>query len=348
MSEELIQGDPVQIGRYTYYKLGATTLRQLRKAGIVKGSIPDRLLSKKPDGLIVLGRGTTKAVVEYKPPEKLRSDRQVQTAIDQELDVAASLCKVLIVTSGSKSIWVNALNGARVVAADGSHLTYVFDAQAIARGEFDTVEFERILDAVDASLTETNNVLSSPSVLDPSSLAATIWQKIWIQTGKSPEKCLYNVVELFVFKFLSDLGVLSPYNGFWSVVDRCQANAEDGLKFYASICRKEVESLFPAGDDKTTIINGTIFVNEDGHANLAQASLFADIVMNFADYDRKVGSFRYIRREFKTRLYESFYDRAPPSEHWGNISPLVMLCKRWSAWLAQYSTGRGFVIHSVV
>ena len=307
MSEELLQTESHPIGRYSYYKLGASTLRQLKNAGIIKSAIPSSLLTKKPDGLVVLHGGSTKAVVEYKPPDKLRTAKQIQIAIDQELMTAEALCKLLIVTSGSKSIWINALNGERVLAEDGKDLSFVVDAKAIAQGTFATDEFERLLDAADATLTDTHNVISAPSVLDPSRLAGTIWQKIWVQTGKSPEKCLYNVVELFVFKFLSDLGVLKAHNGFWSVERLAvTADATDALKHYANICRKEVQELFPAGDDGTTIINGTIFVNEGGAPNPSQAPLFAEIIKDLANYDREVGSFRYIRREFKTRLYESF------------------------------------------
>ena len=307
MSEELLQTEPYSIGRYNYYKLGATTLRQLKEAGIVRESVPHGLLSKKPDGLIVLHGGATKAVIEYKQPGKLKTKKQIQVAIDQELDAASSLCKLLIVTSGVKSIWINALNGERVLNADGTELNFVVDAKAIAQGNFDSAELEQLLDAVDVSLTDTQSVISPPSVLDPSSLASTIWQKIWVQTGKSPEKCLYNVVELFVFKFLSDLGVLKEHNGFWSV-EKLAVTAEpvDALKHYANICRKDVQELFPPGDDGTTIINGTIFVNESSEHNAAQAPLFVEIIKDLADYDRTVGSFRYIKREFKTRLYESF------------------------------------------
>ena len=308
MSEELLQTEPISVGRYSYYKLGATTIRQLKQAGIVKAVVPHDLLAKKPDGVIVLPGGVTKAVIEYKPPNKLLTVEQVQAAIDQERAPAAALCKLLIVTSGTKSIWVNALNGERVRSEDGSVMACVVDARAIARGDFDAGELERLIDAADASLTETTSTLSSPSVLDPSALAASIWQKIWVQTGKSPEKCLYNVVELFVFKFLSDLGVLQAHNGFWSVVDLLsRADAKAALKHYANTCRKDVQELFPPSrTDDTTIINGTIFVNERGEPNLAQSLLFAEIVKNLADYDREEGSFRYIKREFKTRLYESF------------------------------------------
>lgn len=307
LSEDLLQTDGHALGRYRYYRLGASTLRQLKSAGIVRASIPDHLSAKKPDGLIVLHGGATKAVIEYKPAAEIKTPKQIQVAIQQELAVAAALCKLLIVTSGSRSIWVNALNGERVRQADGTEVTFVIDAKAIADGDFSSQELEGLLDAAEASLTATNNTIAAPDVLDPSKLAGTIWQKIWVQTGKSPEKCLYNVVELFIFKFLSDLGVLKEHHNFWSVERLAvQGDAGDALKHYANTCRREVQELFPPGPDGTTIINGTIFVNEGGEPNLAQAVLFAEIVKELANYDREVGSFRYIRREFKTRLYESF------------------------------------------
>ena len=307
MSEELLQSEPYPIGRYRYYKLGATTLRQLKDAKIIRGRIDRELLAKKPDGLITLRDGTTRAVVEYKPPAKLRTDLQIQKAIDQELAVARELGKLFIVTTGSKSIWINACNGERVRTASDVELDFVVDVKALARGEGDPGELERLLDAAQASLSATSNKLAAPSVHDPSVLANTIWQKIWVQTGKTPEKCLCNVVELFVFKFLSDLGVLKEHNDFWQVQSIARRTTPaDALKYYANTCRKEIQELFPKGDDDTSIINGTIFVNEDGAANVAQAALFAEIINDLAAYDRDVGSFRYIEREFKTRLYESF------------------------------------------
>ena len=298
---------PRKIGRYNYYKLGASTLQQLRNAGVIKAAVPEGLRTKKPDGLITLHGGATKAVIEYKPPAKLRTKAQIRGAIVQELAVARALCTVLIVTSGSKTIWVNALNGERIQTNPKDELRFTVDVKAIGTAEFDAQEFERLLDAAEASLTATTNVITPPSVLDPSSLAKAIWQKIWVHTGKSPEKCLYNVVELFVFKFLTDLGVLRPHAGFWSVAELTETgNSADALTHYAQIGRKAVQKLFPPGEDGTTIINGTIFVNEAGAPNIAQAGLFAEIVKDLAAYDADAGSFRYIKREFKTRLYESF------------------------------------------
>lgn len=72
------------------------------------------------------------------------------------------------------------------------------------------------------------------------------------------------------------------------------------------LSRGQIRTLFPKGEDGTTIINGTIFVNEAGEPNLAQAGLFGEVIRAFQDFDDQNGSLQYIDRQFKTRLYESF------------------------------------------
>lgn len=83
MSEELLQTVPFQIGKYTYYRLGATTLSQLRNAGIIPKKDYTNIENKKPDGLVAY-HGKIKAVVEYKQPSELNSDKKIEKAIKQE------------------------------------------------------------------------------------------------------------------------------------------------------------------------------------------------------------------------------------------------------------------------
>lgn len=310
MSEELSQIQPVKIGRYLLYKLGATTLRQLKNSRVLSSSVPSELERKKPDLIVIFPGGKVKAIVEYKTPSELNSNAKIQKAKNQEIEVARALCKLLIVSDGKKSYWFNALNGEEIVNENGTPVRHVFDAKHIQSNEFtkeESLELERLIDKIDHSVSETENIIQTPEVLDPSQLAKTIWQKIWVHTGKEPEKCLYNVVELFVFKFLSDLGVLSDYHNFTFIASVLSSkSSEEALRFYANNSRKEIRSLFPAGPDGTTIINGTIFVNEKGEPNIAQAHLFGQIIQDLGDYDEQFGSFRYIKKEFKTRLFESF------------------------------------------
>ena len=85
MSEELwqkgylndkgrVRGHPV--GPYEGFNLGATTLEQLRRAGIVPDHSYGRFATRKPDGLVVDRRGMApmvKLVVEYKDRGRLDS-----------------------------------------------------------------------------------------------------------------------------------------------------------------------------------------------------------------------------------------------------------------------------------
>jgi len=309
MSEELLQTTPFWIGRYSYFRLGSTTLNQLKKAKIIN-KFSKKLADKKPDGLITLSGGIVKAIIEYKTPAELSSKTKIEKAISQEIEVAKSLCKLLIVTDGTKSYWINALSGNEILR-NGKKITFVFDAGKITSGKMtieERIDLESLIDQADYSLNETNDNLIEPEILDPTPLAKEVWQKIWINTGKEPEKCLYNVVEIFVFKFLSDIGVLEYYNNFNSVYDiKDRVSSEAALTHYANNCRKTIkDDMFPKGDDGTTIFNGTIFVNEKGSANLSQATLFGQVLDSFQLYDEKYGSFRYVTKEFKTRLYETF------------------------------------------
>lgn len=196
------------------------------------------------------------------------------------------------------------------MSENGEELRKKFDAQPIEEGTLSSkreAELEQLIDKIDHSLTSENNKIALPEVVDPSQLARTIWQKIWLNTGKDPEKCLYNVVELFVFKFLSDVGVLRTHKNFSYVYNLTQDESPvEALRHYADSSRKEIQELFPKGDDGTTIINGTIFVNERGEPNPTQAGLFSEVLEHLQKYDSDIGSFKYIKREFKTRLYESF------------------------------------------
>lgn len=313
MTEELLQVSPLRLYRYDYYRLGQTNLVTLNQERIISKAVPIEWNLKKPDGLVVEpSSGVVKAYVEYKDKGRLRTQRQRAEAIDQEIEPARNLCNVLIVTDGELTLWINPFTG-NEIKREGNEPLPRFNLAQILEGEVSQEElmgFEDLLDRIGLSITEQNDTIVLPGLLDPSQLAKTIWQKIWIQTGKVPEKCLYNVVELFIFKFLSDLGVLQHTYSFDAVF---KIHNEGGLSadrraldYYARLCRPEIHRLFPPGQDGTTIINGTIFVNEAGDANSSQASLFGEVLEELQDYTDLNGSFRYIQREFKTRLYETF------------------------------------------
>jgi len=307
MSEDLVQAHSHPVGRFSYLRLGATTLGQLRRSRYVRGRLTPEEEGRKPDGIIFLPRGRIKAVVEVKTPSEL-TDRKLPAVIEKYSPIAAAVCNLLIITDGKKTYWINP-HTQGTVRGDGQPIREDFFPRQVESRQLSEEASRRLAELVeqcDQVLTADNDDLQSIAILDPSQLAETVWQKIWITTGKEPEKCLYNVVEVFVFKFLSDTGVLTGTYSFRSVIDKLSEGSDVALDHYARMVRPKIRELFPAGSDRTTIINGTIFVNERNEPNTAQAQLFGEVIQDFQDFDDKNGSMRSIDRQFKTRLYESF------------------------------------------
>jgi len=200
------------------------------KPRATNGLIPKKnygeVTNKKPDGL-VLSHRTPKAVVEFKVPAKLRTEKGVVKAIGQEIAVAKALCKILILTDGNATYWVNALNGEFIKDNNGSPVTTVFNPTIVRN----TNAVEHLIEEIDASITRGNSVIRCAKLLDPMPLATRLWQTIWVATAKSPVKCLYNVVELFIFKFLSDLKVLPEDISFSRVYEKATADPAEALEY---------------------------------------------------------------------------------------------------------------------
>lgn len=308
MSEDLIQSATHPIGRYGYLRLGSTRLSQLKRSKYIRGRLDATEEARKPDGIVFLPRGGIKAVIEVKQPKEIMG-KKLASVIQHYSPIAKAVCNVLIITDGKNSHWINPHTQNYLLDESGKKLNELFDCKAVEGRALQRETAERISSLIEQAsycINEGNDQLQPLKIIDPSSLTKNVWQKIWINTGKEPEKCLYNVVEIFLFKFLSDSGVLLGNNSFQRVIDLLSEGPENALTHYANISRKKIKMLFPAGADKTTVINGTIFVNEKAEPNLSQANLFAEVILEFQLFDDMHGSMRHIDREFKTRLYESF------------------------------------------
>jgi len=309
VSEDLVSREARRLGRFGYLSLGSTTLAQLKKSKFIRTKLSADEERRKPDGIVFLPLGGIKAVVEAKQPKDL-AGAKLAHVVKEYSPIARAVCKLLIVTDGKSTFWYNALTQRPVLDETGSELRFHVDLRKLdsqTLGAEDESRIVALVEKADYSLTADNDRFHALRIIDPSGLAKSVWQKIWINTGKEPEKCLYNVVEILVFKFLSDIGVLSGNYSFRRIVELLVDQGErDALNHYARVCRSRIQSLFPKGDDNTTIINGTIFVNEAGIPNISQAGLFGEVVRAFQDFDDENGSLQYIDRQFKTRLYESF------------------------------------------
>lgn len=309
MSEDLVARQARRLGRFGYLSLGGTTLAQLKKSRFIRTKLTIDEERRKPDGIVFLPLGGIKAVVEIKQPKELTA-KKVPNVVKEYAPIARAVCKLLILTDGTKTLWYNALSNRPVLDERGKALRYHVDLAALDSQSLtpeDEAKIVGLIEHADYSLDKDNDRFRPVRVIDPSGLAKSVWQKIWINTGKEPEKCLYNVVEILVFKFLSDIGVLVGNYSFRRIIELVSEEGDQAaLVHYAQVCRGRIQKLFPAGEDGTTIINGTIFVNEQGAPNLSQAGLFEEVLRAFQDFDDKSGSLQYIDRQFKTRLYESF------------------------------------------
>lgn len=314
-SEQLAAGGfdfPIS-GNYHLINIGATTVNQLQEAKILPKRNYGALLTNKPDGLIMKGKSDVRLLIEIKKPGKLRNLSAAKSVItDWYYDLAQIVnCDIICASDGKKTCWVHAPSR-QYFTIGGVPVKDVLDLSCITSSA--TPGDKRSLIELIEKLSTSDNhgvVPGEAKILNPQKLADRVWQKIWIQTGKNPESCLYNVVEIFIFKFLSDLKVLPEHMSFEHVFEilakKDDGGAEEGLRYYANNVRKKIkDEMFPASADGTTILNGTIFVNENGEPNIPQAALFKEVMSDFYRYGIEEGAFINIDKNFKTRLYESF------------------------------------------
>lgn len=326
------------IAGYEYFNIGDVTFKQLVQAKIVPHVFHTEYSSKKPDRLVVnrsdKNDPTVIAVIEDKQSGRFASEIERTKAIRQCNNYAQELgAKVGVITDGIETIWINPhepnkdtgyideTTGATrsyslVRKEDGSEINAPFDITEkddipdLEEASDQTIKTIQLLKELSVKINEKNSIIREPGRIDPLPLAKRVWQDIWIATGKSPEKCLYNVVELFIFKFLSDLGILKDPHDFSSLYRLLENNnkPDEILTYYVNTCRSEIYKKFPKGSDGTTIINGTIFVDEHGDANITQAILFKETIKKFKDFEGEYGKFstHNIDKDFKTKLYESF------------------------------------------
>lgn len=320
MSEELIQRDlisaPEKMGVWNYYNIGATSLKALRAAKIIPDHDYTNYENKKPDVIITFGKKVI-AIVEYKTPQKLRTKKQISEAIAQELGTAQVLeAKMYIVTDGTKTYWINPKTGNCIVDQNGAKVTVGFN-----RKNSDTIN---VMSKILASISDNNDAIISLTAVDPLPLAQKVWQDLWSVSGATPENCLYTFVEVFIFKYLSDLGVLKGIYAFSNLISQFETNSENEvLENYASVIRPKIKELFPKSmKDSTTIINGTIFVSKDEKAVSGYGTVFKKILDRFENF----GSLENIDYDFKSKLFETFLKESISKKNWGQyFTPLKVV-----------------------
>ena len=319
MSEELLQRDlknPPKFGRWDFYNIGATTLKALKEYGIIRNVNYGDVEKKKVDALLVQKKNVI-AVIEYKKPSEFKTAEQKNKAINQELEVARKLgAQIFLATDTKETVWINVATRNKIKDERNKELQVNFDAKDEKLPEL----FEKII----LSINEQNDQIKPKELVNPTDLAKQIWQDIWSVSGATPENCLYTFVELFIFKYLSDLGVLTGIHSFNTLISSFSTNSDNEiLENYANVIRPKIKELFPPNlIDKTTIINGTIFVSKDQKAVSGYSAVFKKVLLRFRDY----GKLENIDYEFKSRLFESFLKESISKKNWGQFfTPLKVI-----------------------
>jgi type I restriction enzyme M protein len=106
---------------------------------------------------------------------------------------------------------------------------------------------------------------------------------------------------------------------------------DEVLEYYANNVRPKIKELFPQDiQDKTTIINGTIFVSKDQKAVAGYSTTFKTVLNKFLKY----GKLENIDYDFKSQLFESFLKESISKKNWGQfftplkvIRPIIEMAK---------------------
>lgn len=323
MSEELLQRDllknPVKIGKWNFYNIGNTTLKSLKDHSIITNISYPKFDRRKPDGLVT-HNGNVIALVSNKIPSKLTAhkDKDLQDWINVTKILRS---KLLILTDAkNKSYWFNAITGKLITDENGSELNLLFNPNIDETHKL----IEQILESID----DKNNQLKRPELKDPTNLAKSVWQDIWSVSGDDAETCLYTFVELFIFKYLSDLNILTGNYGFDELIERYKKDEPNSvLDYYANYVRKEIKRKFKENSgDGTTIINGSTFINKKGEPVTGYSTAFKKVLEKFKEYESKNGKFDKIHYEFKSKIFETFLKESISKKNWGQyFTPLKIV-----------------------
>lgn len=337
MSEQTIQdslfsNDVSILDKYTCLSLGATTINDLMKSGKLKNVKVSKNLSKKPDVLIINKNKEVIVFLEFKTPGELNTQAKINKAIKQEIAVAKEIgAKIYVVADGDKYIWLNPITGNLIVDENGNQITRKIDPKVEPK------KVAEFIDLVSLSVSAENDTILKLEDIDPTDLAKKIARILKRMTFASSKMSLYTFVEVFLFKYLSDINVLKDNNSFsyiyslYSVDEATRLTNADILGAYLEGPRAQMKMLFPDGGDGTTIVNGQIFhvkkgvdghyIEEDSHA-----ICFKNIMDEFYNYEKSNGKFINISKDFKSKLFETFMKNSDDKSDMGQFfTPLKIV-----------------------
>ena len=337
MSEQTIQNDLFSnnvtiLDKYECLSLGATTIGDLIAGkrivcNKVKTAIKNK--GKKPDVLIVDGSRKAIAYIECKKPEEFNTDKKIEAAINQEVDVAKELgIKIFVATDGSKFVWINALTRQPILDEDANEIVTAIKPKNEER------KIAKLIGRLTIDLSDSNNQLQQIKYSDPTNLAKKIGGLLKTIKFTTPKDSLYTFVELFLFKYLSDINILSSTENFDYILNlygKDGRSEAEVLYRYIHEPREKISKLFPEAPDKTSLINGFVFhadKDADGNyiSNNADATTFHEVIKLFKEYEDTDGKFIDINRDFKSKLFETFTKQEKTKENAGKyFTPLKIV-----------------------
>lgn len=288
--------------------IGGTTLNALKQAGLIPNREYHGFEARKPDALIIDRRAKSPrvvAVVEFK------DDLTKDDGVAQASSVAAALNAKFCISSDTKnSKWFLPSNLGELIPLKNENDSLIIrnfrsPSETKEPSSGDIKQLELIL-ALDERLE--GDTLADARTLNPSALARSVWQDIYSAGNTpSPSRALSTFVEIFMFKYLSDLGILTVDENETEISFEAvrTKSAQTCLRYYKANVRKVIQSKFPEGiADGTTLINGFALNHENKDHNF----VFKKILTKFKSYELSPdgGRFTHIDKEFKSRLFEDF------------------------------------------
>ncbi len=335
MSEQTIQNalyaESVSIlDKYECLSLGNTTINDLiRNKVIWNTKISKKNSAKKPDVLILNKMRQIIIYQEQKMPQRLNSEKGILQAVEQEIDVARELrAKIYVVSDGERFIWINPLTKERIRNVDGHPVEMPVKPKENAK------KLVSLINEILLSIDQSNNQILQKEYLDPKELAEKTNKILKHLTFASAKKCLYTFVEVFLFKYLSDINILTKENSFQYIYSLYQDHETDDatvLGKYIDGPRETMKMLCPEGEDGTGIINGQVFhVERDSLNNYVSVdntdTVFRQVIVEFKKYELENGKFINISRDFKSKLFETFMKNSDERTNMGQFfTPLKVV-----------------------
>lgn len=225
-------------------------------------------------------------------------------------------------------MWVNALTGNYIQDEKGNNINYPIQPKNEER------KTARLIERLSLDLSKNNDQLKEIKYSDPTNLAKKIGGILKNIKFTTPKDSLYTFVELFLFKYLSDIGILSNKENFdkiYGLYNNNNYSEAEILYKYIHESRLKISLLFPQSIDKTSVINGFVFHAEQDSSgnyisNNADEKTFHEIMKLFKEYENTEGKFIEINRDFKSKLFETFTKQEKTKENAGKyFTPLKIV-----------------------